>query len=43
MYPEEINGIVSYLIFSMAFYITSKKKTLACGSHPDCSVSQVGQ
>ena len=32
LYPEEIYGIVSYLIFSMSFYITFKKKTLACGS-----------
>ena len=43
LYPEEIYGIVSYLIFSMSFYITFKKKTWACGSHPDCSVGQVGQ
>ena len=32
LYPKEIYGIVSYLIFSMSFYITFKKKTLACGS-----------
>ena len=31
-YPKEIYGIVSYLIFSMLFYITFKMKTLACGS-----------
>ena len=29
LYPEEIYGIVSYLIFSIS---TFKKKTLACGS-----------
>ena len=33
LYPEEIYDIVSYLIsVSMSFYITFKKKTLACGS-----------
>ena len=32
LYPKEIYGIVLYLIFSMSFYITFKKKTLACGS-----------
>ena len=31
LYPEEIYGVVSYLIFSMSFY-TTFKKTLACGS-----------
>ena len=33
LYPKEIYGIVLYLIFSMSFYITFKKKTLACGSY----------
>ena len=32
LYSEETYGIVSYLIFSMSFYITFKKRTLACGS-----------
>ena len=32
LHPKEIYGIVLYLIFSMSFYITFKKKTLACGS-----------
>ena len=40
LYPEENYGIVSYLIFPMSFSITFKKKTLAHGSHPDCSVGQ---
>ena len=53
LYPKEIYGIVLYLIFSMSFYITFKKKTLACGSQVGhmwvtsgllCgSVGQVGQ
>ena len=30
-YPEEVYGIVSHLIISMSFYITFKKKILACG------------
>ena len=33
LYPVEIYSIVSHLIFSMSFYITFKKKTLACGSY----------
>ena len=32
LYPEEIYDIVSHLIFSMSFYTTFKKKTLACRS-----------
>ena len=32
LYPKKFHGIVSYLIYSMSFYITFKKKTLACGS-----------
>ena len=53
LYPKEIYGIVLYLIFSMSFYITFKKKTLARGSQVGhmwvtsgllCgSVGQVGQ
>ena len=53
LYPKEIYGIVLYLIFYMSFYITFKKKTLACGSQVGhmwvtsrllCgSVGQVGQ
>ena len=50
LYPEEVYGIVSYLIFSISFYITFKRKLqhlghkrVICGSHVDCSVGQVGQ
>ena len=32
LYPKEIYGIVLYLIFSMSFHITFKKKSLTCGS-----------
>ena len=32
LYPKEIYDIVLYLIFSRSFYITFKKKTLACES-----------
>ena len=32
LYPEVFYGIVEYLIFSTSFYITFKKKILACES-----------
>ena len=33
LYPEEIYGIQCFISdFSMSFYITFKKRTLACGS-----------
>ena len=46
LYPKEIYGIVSYLIFPCKFTLLLKKlwhvghKRIICGSHPDCYVGQ---